>query len=287
MDYPRITVVTPSFNQAPFLEETILSVVGQQYPNLEYIVMDGGSTDESVAIIKKYERHLTHWESGSDAGQGAAINKGFARATGEIMTWLNSDDLYLPGALHFVGAQLDTSQPELLFGNCFHFFEGAAKAHGSDVVLAERLIELRLADYVIQPSAFWTREAWAQVGVLDESLFFSFDWDWFIRARKAGVTFKPFDKYLSGYRFHGEHKTGTGGERRLRELAAIYGRHAGPEYEKLFTRCCRRRSKIAFSRRWLSRLRLSRYEGAALKLAFPALFRGFGRSEVGDMIKML
>ena len=97
---PRITVVTPSFNQAPFLEQTILSVLGQCYPNLEYIVMDGGSTDGSREIIERYAPQLAYWQSQPDGGQAAAINAGFARATGEILCWLNSDDYFLPGALH-------------------------------------------------------------------------------------------------------------------------------------------------------------------------------------------
>ena len=108
----KITIVTPSYNQGRFLEQTILSVVGQQYPNLEYIIMDGGSTDNSVEIIKKYESHLAHWESEKDSGQAHALNKGFALATGTIFGWLNSDDYYLPGTLSFVAEQLDARQPE-------------------------------------------------------------------------------------------------------------------------------------------------------------------------------
>jgi glycosyltransferase involved in cell wall biosynthesis len=287
MNYPKITVVTPSYNQGQFLEETILSVIGQQYPNLEYIVIDGGSTDSSVEILKKYEHHLTFWVSERDRGQAHAINKGFARATGDILCWLNSDDLYLPGSLSFVSSQLDLSRAELLFGNCFHFFEGGATSHGSDVVREHKRRDLLLADYIVQPSSFWTRKAWENAGELDESLTFGFDWDWFIRARKAGAEFIPVDKYLSAYRFHSEHKSGTGGARRLNELAGIYNRHAGTEYGRLFASCLRYRSRISFGRRWLSRLKLSRFEGPVLKLAFPTVFRGFRKNDISDMITML
>src|ERR1039458_3148368 len=103
LNLPRITIVTPSYNQSQFLEDTIRSVLTQNYPNVEYFVIDGGSTDGSVEIIKKYERWLTHWESVPDKGQADAILKGFARSTGDIVGWLNSDDLYLPGCLESVG----------------------------------------------------------------------------------------------------------------------------------------------------------------------------------------
>ena len=102
MNYPKISIVTPSFNQGIFLEATIQSVLNQNYPNLEYIVIDGGSTDNSVKIIKKYEKYLSYWVSESDRGQSHAINKGFTISTGEIMGWLNSDDLYTSGALNHV-----------------------------------------------------------------------------------------------------------------------------------------------------------------------------------------
>ena len=286
MEYPRITIVTPSYNQGRFLEQTILSVIGQQYPDLEYIVMDGGSTDNSVEIIKKYEGQLTHWESEKDQGQAHALNKGFARATGKILGWINSDDFYLPGTLAFVAEHLDPNKPELLFGNCLHFVDNEPRAYGSDVRHEHEKRDLRLADYIIQPGSFWTREAWSRVGTLDESLHFGFDWDWFIRAMEAGVAFKVEDRYLSTYRIHGEHKTGVGGDKRRVELASIYGRHVGPNYEQLYLRC-RTRRRLAFSRKWLSLLRLKRFEPVFLKAAFPSLFRGFRQNEISDMMTML
>ena len=126
MNLPKISIVIPSYNQGQFLEETILSVVDQQYPDLELFVVDGGSNDTSVDVIKKYEQHLTWWVSEKDKGQSDAINKGFARATGEIVSWLCSDDLYTPGTLHKVAgyfSQQDSSVG-LIYGGITTFKNG-------------------------------------------------------------------------------------------------------------------------------------------------------------------
>ena len=284
--WPRITIVTPSFNQGQFIEETITSVIGQHYPNLEYIVMDGGSSDETVEVIKRYERHIHHWQSEKDGGQAAAINAGFARSSGDILAWLNSDDFYLPGALHFIAAQMNANQAQIVTGNCFHFVENEARAHGSDVVKHHARSDLKLWDYIVQPSSFWTRQAWQQTGKLNEDLNFAFDWEWFIRCQKSGVEFSARQKYLSAYRFHGAHKTGTGGEKRYAEIAEIYRTHAGEKYEQLFQTL--RQSARGINRvKRVSRLaRVPAIESALLKRAFPTIYRNFNAQEIEDVSSM-
>ncbi len=226
---PRITVVTPSFNQAQFLETTMLSVLGQCYPSLEYIVMDGGSSDGSAEIIRKYEAQLAYWVSARDGGQSAAINAGFGKATGDILCWLNSDDFFLPGTLHRIAKIFAnrTSEPRLCYGSCLFFHNEGRRAK----VVRPRPHDphlLRLSAYIIQPSAFWTRALWEKVGPLEESFAFGFDWDWFIRASKAGE-FETCDEIFSAYRLHAAHKSGSGSERRRKEILEVARRHAAPE----------------------------------------------------------
>jgi glycosyltransferase involved in cell wall biosynthesis len=286
MTLPKISIITPSYNQGQYLEETILSVLGQHYPHLEYIIMDGGSTDNSVELIKKYESHLTYWVSEADGGQSAAINKGFSIATGDILAWLNSDDMYMSRTLPYIASRLDIRQPELLFGNCLHFADGKEATSGSDVPRWHENSNLLLIDYIIQPSSFWTRRAWLKTGPLDESLTFSFDWEWFIRAKKAGVSFRRDEKYLALYRTHEERKTTLGGDERLRELSLIYSRHTEPRYARLFSQCYARHSRIWFFKKWIRRFGLTGIEEHILRAAFPNLFRGFSHSEIRDIVKM-
>ena len=284
---PRITVVTPSYNQSEYIEQTILSVIGQNYPDLEYIVIDGGSTDNSVDIIKKYEKYLAYWVSEKDRGQSDAINKGFSRATGSILCWLNSDDMFLPGALHYMVSELDVSKPELVYGNCIRITEGSGGASGSDVMRDCEIYDLCLCDYIQQPSAAWTREAWDVTGILDEKLTYAFDWDWFIRATKRGVSFNPRSRHLSIYRFHGTHKTGTGGDKRVSELAYIYRTHSGERYEGLFWNCFKYKGLIGKLLGLIYHLRLVKHETRILKMACPGIFSSFDEVEIRSVLVMV
>ena len=221
----KISIITPSYNQGQYLEETIQSVLDQKYPNLEYIIMDGGSTDNSVEIIKKYESQLAHWESKSDGGQSDAINKGFNMASGDILAWLNSDDYYTPYTLHQVSDLFTRDDLKIVFGECALYHEKSGKVKDSKVFEFSKSHNIELSDFLIQPSSFWTKKTWELVGDLDEKLTYTFDWEWYIRAKRAGVHFQAVDKTWSVYRYHEQHKTGTGGCQREEELASIYSHY--------------------------------------------------------------
>lgn len=227
MSYPKISIVTPSYNQGEFLEQTILSVLGQNYPNLEYIIIDGNSTDNSVEIIKKYEKHLKYWVSEPDNGQSEAINKGFSYTSGEILAWINSDDMYLPGVFNLIIEHITPKKIGILFGNCIHISHQNNKllSHGSDVVSSYHSTKLEETDFIIQPSSFWTRETWLKVGKLNEDMHYGFDWEWFLRAKKINIPFYPISKPISIYRIHDAHKTGTGGIKRQREISQLYSQY--------------------------------------------------------------
>jgi glycosyltransferase involved in cell wall biosynthesis len=211
MEFPKISVVTPSFNQANFIEATIKSVLYQEYPNLEYIIIDGGSTDGTVEIIKKYEDHLKFWCSEPDKGQYDAINKGFAIATGEILAWINSDDIYYPWALKTV-ASIISSFPEIEWlttlnpGSCdYHgFWKGfrSIPGYSKEAFLDGCYLPWRRKAFgwIQQESTFWKRDLWKKVGgqiKTEFSLAGDFDlWSrLFMHADLYGVT-SP----LSGFR---------------------------------------------------------------------------------------
>jgi glycosyltransferase involved in cell wall biosynthesis len=181
--WPKISIVTPSYNQGQFLEETIRSVLLQGYPNFEYIIMDGGSTDNSVGIIKKYEHWITHWESQKDGGQSEAINKGFQRATGDIIAWLNSDDVYAPNALPIVAEALCDKKRAMLVGEAIitknsEALDGEHDRRRPD--FASMLYEGRT---FCQPSVFWTMDLWRKVKNIDEQLYYVLDYDLWLRMR--------------------------------------------------------------------------------------------------------
>jgi len=215
---PKITVVTPSYNQGAYLEQTIASVLGQRYENLEYMIIDGGSTDDSAEIIRRYESQLAYWVSEKDSGQAQAINKGFARATGDILCWLNSDDFLLPGVLHHVARHLSAGD-DLIYGDCLSFAEQGHRARVNRPP-AHDLEWLKVVDYVVQPSSFWKRSLWEKTGPLNEDLHYAFDWDWYLRASALGNV-RKVDRIFSAYRFHDAHKSSHGGVKRAQEIVDV------------------------------------------------------------------
>jgi glycosyltransferase involved in cell wall biosynthesis len=285
---PKISVVTPSYNQGEFLEDTILSVLGQEYPSLEYIIMDGGSTDNSPAIIQKYEDRLAYWQSGKDSGQADAINQGFAMATGDIMAWLNSDDMYLPGTLDFIGRYFrdnKISGAAIVFGNCVHVDQDELRTRGSNVRLMHTTRNLELLDYIIQPSSFWTVGTQKKVGPLNNTYTYGFDWEWFVRAKRAGVYLHPVDRFLSVYRIHSAHKTGSGGDGRLQEIAELFTRFHSRQIADVFLQWKLNRN-VALMRRLLYGLGLERILDPS-RLLYNLFFRSKVSWEQFDDIRRM
>ncbi|MEO6847698.1 MAG: glycosyltransferase family 2 protein [Chthoniobacterales bacterium] len=221
---PKISVITPSYNQASFLEQTILSVLGQGYKNLEYIIMDGGSTDNSAEVIKRYERQLAYWVSEKDSGQSDAINKGFARATGDILCWLNSDDFFLPGILHEVAKNFENFDG-FIYGDCISFSDTGVRCLVNRPPAYDREL-LGILDYIVQPSTFWARTLWEKTGILNQNLHYAFDWDWFLRASEFG-DLRKCNTIFSAYRFHDAHKSASGGEKRMEEIISVASMRGG------------------------------------------------------------
>jgi Glycosyl transferase family 2 len=225
---PTISIVTPSFNQGRFLERTLYSVVNQNYPALEYVVQDGGSTDDTIDVLRRYEDSLAHWASEHDDGQGDAINRGFAHTSGEIMAYLNSDDLLLPGSLAYV-ARYFASHPDVdvVYGHRTMIDEHDGHI-GSQVLPRHDDEELAMLDFVPQETLFWRRAAWeAAGGRIDPSLRFAVDWDLLLRLRATGAKMVRLPRFLGAFRVHDEQKTATWYDECLIECDALRQRVHG------------------------------------------------------------
>lgn len=255
--YPKISIVIPSYNQGQYIEQTLLSVIGQQYPNLEIIVIDGGSDDQTVEVVKKYSQAITHFISEPDNGQGDAINKGFRLATGDIYCWLNSDDMYLPGILHKVAQVLnDYSEPNLVYGSGLYMYEGQSIANAY-LPIDFDVDKLKQFDYILQPSTFWTRILWEKVGELNNSYYYVLDWEWFIRASDF-CKFIPVKDYFSIVRHHENHKTGTGGNKRRNEIVKIIENYGTENWISVYSDVLKKSSFLKSGRNLLDKLNLSR-----------------------------
>ncbi len=214
----KISIITPSFNQAQYLEQTINSVLDQNYLNLEYIIIDGGSTDGSVNIIKKYAHRLAYWVSEKDRGQSEAVNKGLKKATGDIIAWLNSDDWYADNTLATVAAQWQQNQFDVLHGDAnFYYGESSARnyitQYGSNCNLNRLLTYWNNKQHCNppQPSVFINKKVLDKVGFLNESYKLAMDYDLWLKIARAGFQFTYLPKVLSYYRFHPDSKSGISG----------------------------------------------------------------------------
>jgi glycosyltransferase involved in cell wall biosynthesis len=227
---PLVTVVTPSLNQGRWIGETIESVLGQDYPRLEYLVLDGGSTDSTLDVLRRYGDRL-RWTSGPDGGQSAAINTGFRAARGDVVAWLNADDTYAPGAINAAVAHL-MSHPDcaMVYGDGYRIDEDGrplGRFLGTESPNMWRLANL--SDFILQQSAFMRREAVTTVGFLDETLHWAMDWDLFLKiAKRFRIDYVPV--YLGNIREHRSAKTASGGWRRLAELTHVMRRHGKRRY---------------------------------------------------------
>ncbi len=236
VDLPTISIVTPSFNQAHLLERTIRSVLDQKYPRLQYVIQDGGSSDRSVDIIRRYASRLYGWESRPDDGQAHAIQLGFQRTSGQVMGWLNSDDVLMPGALWEI-ARFFQQNPDIdvAYGHRTIIDEHDRQI-GQWVLPANTHKYLPWADYLAQESVYWTRDIWDRVYGIDCSFQFAMDWDLFLRFQRASARFQRIPKIIGGFRLHDQQKTSTRiDDLGAREMERLRRRELGhnPEHREL------------------------------------------------------
>jgi glycosyltransferase involved in cell wall biosynthesis len=229
---PRIAIVTPSFNQGRFLRATIDSVLSQDYPNLFYHVQDGGSTDESVEVLKSYGDRIS-WRSVADRGQADAVNAGFMAVDCDLMAYLNSDDMLMPGALAYITDYFEhLPDIDIVYGHRI-FVDSSGSEIGRAVLPAHDSEALKYAGYVTQETMFWRRGVWDKVGPLDDKFQYALDWDFMLRAEAAGFRMARLRRFLACFRVHEEQKTTKIYELgrdemqklRLRSLGYVPGQH--------------------------------------------------------------
>lgn len=224
LNYPYISVITPSFNQGQFIEETIQSVLAQEYPNFELIVIDGASTDNSVNIIQKYKSRLTHWESELDRGQSHAINKGFKQATGDILAWLNSDDVYCSDTLKVIG-QYFAQNPHIML------LSGYCNLSDPDlnIVGVKKTVPFSQEHFLEggnvpgQPAIFFRKEILDLVGYLNEDLHYVMDWEYWLRISMA-IPYSQIclmERPLATARLWAQAKTSVAGTKSIQERESI------------------------------------------------------------------
>jgi glycosyltransferase involved in cell wall biosynthesis len=232
MTLPKITIITPSYNQGKYIEQTICSVLDQGYPNLEYIIIDGGSTDNSVDIIRKYADRLTYWVSERDKGQSDAINKGMRMATGEIVNWLNSDDYYEPKALFHVADAFANPRTLAYCGRSRVFSDHSAYLSNGTDIYPDNLAKTIGWARIDQPETFFRKCVWDAIGLVNESFHYVMDKELWVRflLKYGQEPVKKDDEQIVHFRIHGQSKTGSQKLKFLSEtsdlfytIAALYG----------------------------------------------------------------
>ena len=226
-ELPLVSIVTPSFNQARYIEATIQSVLGQTYPRIEYLIVDGGSTDGTVEVIKKYAGRIGWWVSEPDQGQTDAINKGFARARGDILAWLNSDDTYEPGAVAAaVKYLLEHPEVGMVYGDCnFINEEGRVIGRFGAAQTDYRLLRQGYV-HIPQQTMFFRADLWKQVGPLDPSFYFAMDYDLWTRLA-ARTQLKYVRETWANFRLHTSGKTIAADDRCWPEMIRVHYRDGG------------------------------------------------------------
>jgi glycosyltransferase involved in cell wall biosynthesis len=216
----RFAIVTPSLNQAPFIKATIDSVLQQNYPKLAYLVQDGGSGEETIDILKSYGASI-QWRSEVDSGQANAINRGFKRIEGDIMAYLNSDDVLLPGTLAYVARFFEENPDvDVVYGHRIYIDADGLEV-GRCVLPPHDTEVLKWADYIPQETSFWRRRVWEAVGPIDETFSFALDWDFLLRSQRAGFCFKRLPRFLACFRVHDDQKNASMMQTGLREMRRI------------------------------------------------------------------
>ncbi len=219
----KVSIVTPSYNQAQFLEETILSVLNQSYPEIEYVIIDGGSTDGSLDIIRRYGDRLAYWQSGPDNGQADAINKGMAHTTGDIVSYLNSDDALAPGAVErIVEGFKRNPEAGVVYGATEKINPTGDIVKPMFCTTYSKRIHKTLC-LVPQPSSFYSRAAWETCGPFNVDLHFVLDWDFLLKVERH-FSIVAIPDLISRFRVYETTKSSAGGWRRLAEIARV-GRH--------------------------------------------------------------
>jgi len=225
--WPLVSIVTPSYNQACYLESTIRSVLEQDYPNLEYIIVDGGSSDGSVEIIRRYAERLAWWVSEKDRGQTDAINKGFAHAQGQVLAWLNSDDTYQPQAIaEAVRSLHDRPEAGLVYGDA-NFIDENGRVIGRFPAAQTDYRRLRQGYvHIPQQASFWRADLWRSVGPLDPSFYFAMDYDLWVRLA-ALAPLQYTRRIWANFRLHTQGKTLTADEACWNEMLKVHFRDGG------------------------------------------------------------